>query len=504
MKKRVAWLLSFALLFVIPTVLLPRVLMGREAKATPLLVAIGGEPISLDPFNVVDHLSPVIQQNIFEGLLTLGDNNQVRPQLAREYSLSPDGRAITFLLREGVEFHDGTSFDAAAVKANFDFLLDPQNEMARRDLFDFVTDIVINSRYSITFKVDRPHYALAYFFAHPQASLKSARELEKRLQDRTYNLTHTAVGTGPFKLRQWYGGRRLELVANENYWNKEAMPRVSGITFLFVREATERVAMLKKGEVEIIYDLTSLEGEELEGEQSLKLLTMPRQGLYYIGLDLQLPHFRDVRVRQAMNYVLDRERLLRALAIAGRPATGPLSPTVFGHHSLAPRDFDLARARELMLAAGQAGGFAVTLHTRDSYIYRVTALEVARQLAAINIKVEVVTHSAGDLFTLLDSESPVDMWVGYSVPHTGEADAQLRADFAPFRPLLDQARSMTELSRALDAYRQVQQTIYNDAHWLFLFYPTIRAAAHSNVRGLHSHPSGVFMLRGAYREADKR
>jgi len=504
LKKSVAWLLSFALLLAIPTVLVPTVLMGRQAKETPLLVAIGGEPVSLDPFNVVDHLSPVIQQNIFEGLLALGDRNRLQPQLAREYSISPDGRAITFLLREGVTFHDGSNFDAAAVKVNFDFLRDPQNEMARRDLFDFVTDIVINSRYSITFKVDRPHYALAYFFAHPQASLKSARELEKRLQDRTYNLTHTAVGTGPFKLRQWYGGRRLELVANEDYWNKEAMPRVTGITFLFVREAAERLAMLRKGEVEVVYHLTDHEREELQDDQGHQLLAVPRQGLYYIGLDVKLPYFRDVRVRQAMNYALDKERLLRALAIAGRPAAGPLSPAVFGHYPLAPRDFDLARARELMREAGRAGGFAVTLHTRDSYIYRVTALEVARQLAAINIKVEVVTHSAGALFTLLDSESPVDMWVGYSIPHTGEADAQLRADFAPLRPLLDQARSMTELSRALDAYRQVQQAIYNDAPWLFLFYPTIQVAAHNNVRGLRSHPSGVFMVRGAYREVDKR
>jgi len=497
-KKSIVLFMTLALLAA-----LPLALTGCQPQETPLLVAIGGEPISLDPFNVVDHLSPVIQQNIFEGLLALEEKNTLQPRLAREYSISPDGRAITFLLREGVLFHDGAKFDAEAVKINFAFLLDPVNAMARRNLFAFIADIVINSPYSITFRTTGPDYALAYYFAHPAASLKSPRELEKRLRDRDYNLTHTAVGTGPFKLRQWYGGRRLELVPNTDYWNAEASAS-QGITFFFVREASERLAMLRRGEIEIIYDLTASEIEALGAYPAVRKVTLPRQELYFIGLNDALPQLRDVRVRQAMNFAVDRSWLLRALSISGGAADGVVSPAVFGHQSLAAYTYDLARARELMQQAGFARGFALTLHTPDSYNYLITAREVARQLAALNIEAEIIIHTAGELFTLLDSGAGVDMWVGSFVPYTGEVGEALRGDPDGARDAavdirLAEAEQLVDLNAALAEYRELQEELYRDPTRIYLFYTTRVAAVNIGIRGVQSSPQGVLVLRQAYR-----
>lgn len=502
MKKSIVLLLTLALFAA-----LPLSLTGCQPQESPLLVAIGGEPISLDPFNVVDHLSPVIQQNIFEGLLAVAEKNTLKPSLAREFSISPDGRAITFLLREGVLFHDGAKFDAEAVKVNFDFLLDPTNAMARRNLFSFIEEIVINSPYSITFKTTGPDYALAYYFAHPAASLKSPRELEKRIKDRDYNLTHTAVGTGPFKLKQWYGGQRLELVPNPNYWNKEALPS-TGITFFFVREASERLAMLRGGEVEIIYDLTADEATALREAPAVRKVTLPRQELYFIGINDTLPQLRDVGVRQAMNYAVDRSWLLRALSISGQVADGVVSPAVFGHAALEAYTYDLARARELMQQAGLARGFALTLHTPDSYIYLTTAKEVARQLSAINIETEIIIHTAGELFTLLENGTDVDLWVGSFVPYTGEVGEALRGDpdlalDATLDALLSEAEHLVDRSSALAKYQQIQEAIYRDPPRIYLFYPTRLAAVHTSIRGVQSSPQGVLILRHAYRGGEE-
>ena len=472
-----------------------------------MLVAIGGEPISLDPFNVVDHLSPVIQQNVFEGLLALAPKNTLKPSLAREFSISPDGLAITFLLREGVLFHDGAKFDAEAVKANFDFLLDPANAMARRNLFSFVEEIVINSPYSITFKTTGPDYALAYFFAHPAASLKSPRELEKRIKDRDHNLTHTAVGTGPFKLRQWYGGQRLELVPNDNYWNKEAVPS-QGMTFFFVREANERLERLKRGEVEIVYDLTIDEAEALRNYTAVRKVTLPRQELYFIGINDTLPQLRDARVRQAMNYAVDRNWLLRALSISGQPADGVVSPAVFGHAPLDAYTYDLAQARELMRQAGFAQGFALTMHTPDSYIYLTTAREVARQLSAINIEIEIVIHTAGQLFTLLEDGTGVDLWVGSFVPYTGEVGEALRGDpdlalDVALEALLTEAEQVVDRSSALAKYQQIQEALHRDPPRIYLFFPTRMVAVNASIRGVQSSPQGVLILRHASRGGEE-
>jgi len=501
-KKSIALLLALALCAAVPLSL-----TGCQAEVSPLLIAIGGEPVSLDPFNVVDHLSPVIQQAIFEGLLAVEEKNTLVPRLAREFSISPDGRAITFLLREGVQFHDGAKLDAEAVKVNFDFLLDPLNGMARRNLFAFVEDIVINSPYSITFTTTGPSFALAYYFAHPAASLKSPRELEKRLKDSNYNLTHTAVGTGPFKLRQWYGGERLELVPNANYWNKEALAP-TGLTFFFVREASERLAMLKRGEVEIIYDLTSSEVEALRDYPAVRKVSLPRQELYYIGMNGDLPQFRDVRVRQALNYAVDRSWLLRALSISGQAADGPVSPAVFGHAEQAAYTYDLAHAKELLRQAGFARGFAVTLHTRESHIHLTTAREVARQLSALNIRVEIVSHTAGELFDLLASGQGVDMWVGSFIPYTGEVGEALRGDpELALSPSLEArllyAEQLFDLSAALAEYEEIQETLYQEANRIFLFYPTRLAAVHTSIRGIQSSTQGVLLLRGAYRGGEE-
>jgi len=472
-----------------------------------LRIAIAWEPISLDPFNVVDHLSPVIQQNIFEGLLTVAERNTLKPSLAREFSISPDGRAITFLLREGVQFHDGAKFDAAAVKVNFDFLLDPANAMARRNLFSFVEGIVVNSPYSITFKTTGPDYALAYYFAHPAASLKSPRELEKRMKDRDHNLTHTAVGTGPFRLRQWYGGKRLELVPNANYWNKEAVPS-QGMTFFFVREASERLAMLKSGEIEIVYDLTIDEAEALRDYPAVGKVTLPRQELYFIGINDTLPQLRDARVRQAMNYAVDRRWLLRALSISGQAADGVVSPAVFGHVPLDAFTYDLARARELMRQAGLTRGFALTMHTPDSYIYLTTAKEVARQLSAINIEIEIVIHTAGELFTLLEQGAGVDLWVGSFVPYTGEVGEALRGDpdlalDAALEALLTETEQLVDRGAALAKYEQIQAAISRDPPRIYLFFPTRMVAVNASIRGVQSSPQGVLILRHASRGGEE-
>jgi len=495
--------ITLSVLVLISLLTIPLVMTGCQRVELPVKVAISSEPISLDPFNVVDHLSPIIQQAIFEGLLTLGENGRLLPQLAKEYSLSPDGREITFLLREGVTFHDGSNFDAEAVKINFNFLLDAKNEMARRHLFDFVTGIKINSRYSITFVAAEPHYAMPYFFAHPQARLKSARELEKRLADSTYNLTHTAVGTGPYKLRQWYGGKRLEIVPNEQYWDQDNRARAAGITFLFLPDAKERLDRFRKGELDMIYDLTDADNEGLRGQAKVQMLTLPTQGVYYIGFDMGKTYLSDVRVRQAMNYALDKALLLRSLAISAQPLDSPVSKAIFGHSSMAARDFDLSRARALMAQAGLEKGFDLTLHTSERTFDRRVADKVAAKLAAINITLQVVSHSAGDLYALRE-EGGAPMWVGYAIPYGGEVDEQLRTNFPMYEALLDAARATVDLSRALDAYKGIQEKTYSEAPWLFLFSPTRAVAVREGIAGLRVCPSGVFIVRGVYRENANR
>jgi ABC-type transport system substrate-binding protein len=500
--KRIIFVTAGVVLLVAPLIWF----IAAQPAPKEIIVAIEAEPITLDPFNAVDHISPVIQQVIFEGLLALGENNTVLPQLATDFTVSEDGRAITFTLRRDVRFHDGTPFDAAAVKQNFAFLLDARNEMARRYLFDFIDTITVNDPYSITFTSKRADYALPYYFAHPAAGLKSARELDKRARDPLHNLTHTAVGTGPFRLILWHGRRYVELEPNPYYWNADAKP-TARLKFLFVPDPQERLALLKQGQAHAAFPATFAEPASAAGLTALRL---PRQEVYFVGFNFARRELSDVRVRRAINYAVDRERLMKAAGIQGLALASPISPAIFGHAPVQPLPHDPARARSLLAEANFAQAAPLELLVADRSETKALALAVQAHLAAVGISVEVVALPQGELFTRLDTGKPPDMWLMHWRPYTGEVYEVLSANFT--RPVASHKnnnaggyfnaeleKSLAEaqarpLSAALAELARLQALVREDAPWLFLFAPVRYAAYAQAVEGIDVGPNGALRL----------
>lgn len=472
-----------------------------------IIVAIEAEPITLDPFNAVDHISPVIQQVIFEGLLTLGQNNTVLPQLATDFSVSDDGRAITFTLRREVRFHDGTPFDAAAVKQNFEFLLDPRNQMARRYLFDFIDSITVHDPHSVTFTSNRSDYALPYYFAHPAAGIKSARELDKRARDPLHNLTHTAVGTGPFRLILWHGRRYVELEPNPYYWDRGAKP-ATRLRFLFVPDPTQRLDMLKRGDAHAAFPATIPEPSQAMG---LEAVLLPRPEVYFVGLNVARPELSDVRVRQAINYAVDRQRIMAATGVSGLPLTSPLSPAVFGHAPVQHFVYNPSRARSVLAEVSWTQAAPLELLVADRPDTKALALTVQEDLAAIGMVVKVVTVPQGELLARLDTGRPPDMWLMHWRPYSGEAYEMFAENFT--RPVgskknnnaggyfneelerrLSQARVTLPLARAIEQFEQLQALVTKDAPWLFLFAPVRHLAYTQSVQGVVVGANGALRL----------
>ncbi|MBT9155922.1 MAG: Glutathione-binding protein GsiB [Firmicutes bacterium] len=472
-----------------------------------IIVALEAEPITLDPFNAVDHISPVVQQVIFEGLLELGANNTVLPKLATAFTVSDDGRAITLTLRQGVRFHDGTPFDAAAVKQNFEFLLDPRNQMARRYLFDFIDAITVHDPHSITFASNRADYALSYYFAHPAAGIKSARELDKRARDPLHNLTHTAVGTGPFRLILWHGRRYVELEPNPYYWDSSAKP-ASRLRFLFVPDAKQRMEMLKRGDAHVAFPATPAEPLQ---SKDLTALEMPLPQVYYVGLNLAHRELMDVRVRKAMNYAVNREHLMAAANMRGLPLATPVSPAIFGYAPTEDFTYNPSRARSLLAQANWAQLSPLELFVADRPETVALARAVEADLAAIGIIVEVVTLPEGALLARLDAGDAPDMWLMHWRPYSGEIHAVLAANFTQPRAFLrnnnagayfneqierrlDKARATPQLSAALEEFAELQATVREDAPWLFLFTPARQAVHMHTVTGIEVGANGALRL----------
>ncbi|WP_280769358.1 glutathione ABC transporter substrate-binding protein [Salipaludibacillus daqingensis] len=476
-------------------------------------VGIEAEPTSMDPQNTTDGNSATVQSTMFEGLLRFDEDMSIVPVLAEDYDYSEDATEVTFTLREGVTFHDGTEFDANVVKENLDYVRDSDNGLARSSFFSFIDEVIVDDDFTVTVRAEEPNSAMASYMAHSSAAMKSLEEYEKKNEDEDYNLDREgAVGTGPFQFVEWRDSEHVIVEKFDGYWNEEELARVDQITFRPVQEASTRVNMLQTGEVDLIFPIPTLNAGELEQEDDIDLYTGPTTDVFYIGMNFENEKYHDLDVRQAMNHAIDKDGLIaQVLDGYGTIADSAIAPNVYGYSGQPIYEYDVAGAQELMDGSGQPDGFEATLWTRNNTEFISVAEYAAIQLEEIGIDVEVQAYEAGTLFDMLDEGDGTDLWIGRWSPGTGEADYGLRPNFASDRvppnfnnsgfyineeldELFDEALATPDEDEALDIYADIQQRIYEDAPWVFLHIPDAIIAKNQNLEGVYVLPSGAVNL----------
>ncbi|MFN7250214.1 MAG: glutathione ABC transporter substrate-binding protein [Anaerobacillus sp.] len=490
----------------------------EEPTLKPLVVAIEAEPTSLDPHNATDTNSATVQSVILEGLLAFDENMNLVKTLATDYEFNDTATEITFELREGVSFHDGSPFNAEVVKVNLDFVRDRDNGMARASFFSFIDEVIINNDYSVTIRSTEPNAAMASYLAHSAASFKSIDEVNKKIADPEYNADRNPVGTGPFKFAEWRDSSHVKVVPFDNYWNEEGKAKVESITFKPVVEASTRVNMLKTGEVDIVFPLPTLSADELEADANIDVFTGSSTDTFYIGMNVSLDKYKDVRVRRAMNHAVNKDALIaQVLDGYGQVLNSAIAPAVYGYDPQAIYEFDQDKAKELLAEAGAENGFDAVLWTRNSTEFLTVAENVAIQLGAVGINVDVQAYETGTLFDMLDAGEGTDLFIGRWSPGTGEADWGLRPNFASDRippnynnagyyinedldKLFNDALSSPDQEETLRIYAEAQKVIFEDAPWVFLYVPDTIIAKRSELKGITVRATGAVVLTGAWKE----
>ncbi|RXJ04215.1 glutathione ABC transporter substrate-binding protein [Anaerobacillus alkaliphilus] len=490
----------------------------QEPTLKPLVVAIEAEPTSLDPHNATDTNSATVQSVLLEGLLAFDENMNLVKVLATEYSFNEEATEITFQLREGVTFHDGTAFNAEVVKVNLDFVRNRDNGMARASFFSFIDEVVVNNDYSVTVRSKEANSAMASYLAHSAAAFKSVDEINKKIDNPEYNADRNPIGTGPFKFLEWRDSAHVKVVPFDNYWNEDGKAKVENITFKPVVEASTRVNMLKTGEVDIVFPLPTLSADELEADANIDVFTGSSTETFYIGMNVSLDKYKDVRVRKAMNHAVNKDSLI-ALVLDGygQVLDSAIAPAVYGYAQQPIYEYDQGKAKELLAEAGQEGGFDAVLWTRNSTEFLTVAENVAIQLGAIGINVDVQAYETGTLFDMLDAGDGTDLFIGRWSPGTGEADWGLRPNFASDRippnynnagyyinedldQLFNQALQSPDPDETLRIYAEAQKVIYDDAPWVFLYVPDTIIAKRNELKGITVRATGAVVLTGAWKE----
>lgn len=475
-----------------------------------LVMAVGVDAVRLDPADMTDNPSETVLRHIMDGLVEFDEQLNILPALAESWEVSTDGMHYTFHLRDGIFFHDGTPFDAAAVKFNFDRII-TQN-LRRTALFKpYIESVEVIDDLTVAFHLKIPFGAFLHHLSHGAALIQSPTAVQKWGAETGRH----PVGTGPFKFVEWIPGDRIVLEANEDYWR--GRPYLDKIVFEVVPEAATRVFRLETGEAGLALRLPPTEVPRLEANPEVEVMVRPTLRVIYIGMHNQKKPLNDVRVRQAINYAIDKSLIVESiLGGYGYVADSPLAKDTWGYYSTGGYPYNPEKARALLAEAGYPDGFKITLLTPQGRYLKdyETALAVQGMLSEVGIRARVQVMEWAAYLSALERGEQELFLLGWA-PSTADGDWVLRpllhsANWPPrdnnafyANPCVD--RLIEEGMKASGEerytyYKLAQKIIVEDAPWAFLHVVNEVNGHRANVHGVQFLPIEIVLVKNVWLE----
>ena len=420
-KMSTFWRLSALILVGILTLVVAGCGGGKagDDKKT-LIYATASDAAKLDPQMMTDVPSyNAMNHKVYETLVDMDKNGEFKPYLATEWK-SVDPITWEFKLQKNVKFHDGTPFNAAAVKKTFDRLLNEKK--AQTQMFKAVKEIKVVDENTIQIITNEPSPTMLQTLTHNSTSIISPKAID---EEKTKSLDQNPVGTGPYKLEKWTKGESMTLVAYSEYWGKK--PTIQKIVFKVVPEDATRMGMVKTGEAHIADKLPFNETATYEKDSKLQVIRTQGYGTDFLGFNLRKDIFKDPKVRQALALAIDRELIRTNIyAGSGEPSVTTLAPKVFGANTNLPKaEYNPEKAKELLKEAG-ASDLKFTLWTSTNNKTRLKVAEVVQdQLKKVGVTVTIKTLEWG-VFLKAYQDGETDMYIiGWS-NSTGDAEYGMR------------------------------------------------------------------------------
>jgi len=357
-------------------------------------------PVWFDPGEVAGQLTPFwVLYALHDALVKPMPGNMLSPSLAESWTVSADQLVYEFKLREGLKFHNGDAFTAEDVKFSF------YRAKGSKALRDRVKEVVAVGPSRVRFVLHEPWPDFLTFYGTilSGAGWIVPKAYVERVGDDGFK--KAPVGLGPYKFVSYTPGIELVMEANEAYWRK--IPSVKRLVFKTVPDSTTRLAMLKRGEVDIAYLLEGPQAQEVKRDPNLKLAFSGGIAIFYLDfLDQWDPKspWHDRRVRLAANYAIDRQALSEAETLGASKPVGNHVPLTFEFAlPLEPYPYDPAKAKQLLAEAGYPNGFdAGELHQLPPYFALGEA--IGGYLQAVGIKLKLRMAERGAFMALISSK----------------------------------------------------------------------------------------------------
>ncbi|OLZ10222.1 ABC transporter substrate-binding protein [Sulfobacillus thermosulfidooxidans] len=485
-----------------------KLIIGYEADAT-----------SLDPGQVTDINSGQVLNQMYDTLVQYNASGQLIPDLATSWSESSNHLRYTFTLRPGVRFSNGDPLTPQSVIYSFERMLNPQNPGYKFGPYPFgeffygdIADVTADGNNKVIFTLKQPEASflqsltvLTGAIVDPQVALKDGK---------TFSL-HGA-GTGPYMLSSWQRGQQLILKPNPYYWGQK--PALSKVVFVPIVQSSERATDLESGTVNMVVNPAPVDLSQIRASGDVVQMQAGPH-IWWIGMNLLNAPFSSVKVRQALNYAINRSAITKNILYGtGIPADQPLAPDQMGYNpNVNPYHYNPSKAKQLLSEAGYPNGFSATLlvPTSGSGMQNPVSMATAIQgeLAQIGVKIKIEQIDWGTFLNKIAQGAKASnlqmwelSWMDSAVDPSLVLNPLLASSSWPpgfntgfykdprVDALLQEAELTASNQQRAQLYQQAEALINHDAPWIFVDHAKAVVAYSPNVHGFKLNPTFPFYI----------
>lgn len=479
------------------------------AKAN-LTVAYSEGGTTLDPAEANDLTSDTLVLAAYDQLVTYGiktengaslaNTEDIQPMLAESWEVSADNKVYTFKLKSGVKFQSGNPVDAAAVAYSFDRVA---KSSSGSFLYGMAAIESVNAKDDTTVEITltNANHMFLQILAMYTFSIVDQKTVEAQGAD---YLKTNAAGSGPFKLEKWDPATEAVFTANEEYW--QGAPDLGKVTLKFTKEASNRVLLLDKGDVDMAIEIPPKDVSSLQANTSLTVASNASNRILYFAMNSKVKPFDNVKVRQAINYAIPYEELLSGVMYgqANQMKSSVASNTPGFTDAGYVYKHDLDKAKALLAEAGYENGFAFDFTLGSGFDdWEDDAVLIQAELAKIGVTMNINKLARAQFLEQQKTKNLtayISKWtsfvndpgyhLGFLMYGKGSSNYNNYQN-AEVDKLWEQANLEPEQDKRAELYKQAQEIINTEAPWAYLYEYNRIVGMSNKISGYAFYPDEV-------------
>jgi peptide/nickel transport system substrate-binding protein len=490
----------------------PAAAAGTPKKGGTLRAANNIEVATLDPLTSGFVAEREIYYNIYDSLVAIDTSLKIIPALAESWE-TPDPKTYIFHLRQGVKFHDGTDFNADAVKFNLDRYLNDKTSRRASEISS-IQAMDVTDPYTLKVTLKAPFAPFLANLVDRAGMMLSPKAIQAGGAD--FSRKPVGAGTGAFKFVEWVNNDHLTMTRNPNYWKKDAsgtqLPYLDGVVFRPITDSTVLLTNLKTGDLDASWVVPAKDVASLKTSTDVVLRQAPGLNFNAFEFNTQKEPFNKKELRQAFAEAIDRDQINKTINFGTwQVGQGPIAASSWAFNpDLKPYTGDVAKAKQYLAAGGQPNGFTFDYEGVSGSPVEVQLLQLIKdQVAKAGITMNIVLAEA--VKAQDDAQKGIFQaedygWSGridpdgntYNQLHTGGSLSDTKYSNPQVDDLLDKARGTTDQAQRKDFYQQAEKLIVDDAPMAWYGFAPGYLITRPNVQGMQVYADYIMRFDVAW------